>query len=312
MADFSYLSDTDESAVEELISQAQDLCVLEQVSAINCASFSDSSLLPTDLESRFRKLKSFPLTDPRPKHSTPPPYTKNDFNNHDSSAKADGLSGSGKQKDAAVVSHSKRGRDEKLGSRPRSPSGYDSLSRGSSDFSKENEAFSPSKENPNGKRGSGTNTKRGSISSLSNSSDSSLENLISSTSKQGPDEKRRSQLKPQPGLLSSPVGSSNSFSLRDSPSPPKKIGCFWCSPKKATHNNSKENHGTGIDLDWGKNDEYLSASRSFSTKQQQKMLKKAMKEEEKISREAEKIVKWAKQASARLSVSGIEDELSDD
>ncbi|KAG2685068.1 hypothetical protein I3843_10G104600 [Carya illinoinensis] len=312
MADFSYLSDTDESAVEELISQAQDLCVLEQVSAINCASFSDSSLLPTDLESRFRKLKSFPLTDPRPKHSTPHPYTKNDFNNnnHDNSAKADGLSGSGKQEDAAVVSHSKRGRDEKLCPRPRSPSGYDSLSRASSDFSKENEAFSPSKENPNGKRGSGTNVKRGSISSPSNSSDSSLENLISSTTKQGPDEKRRAKLKPQPGLFSSPVGSSNS--LRDSPSPPKKIGCFWCSPKKASHNNSKENHPTGIDLDWGKNDEYLSALSSFSTKQQQKMLKKAMKEEEKISREAEKIVKWAKQASARLSVSGIEDELSDD
>lgn len=37
-----------------------------------------------------------------------------------------------------------------------------------------------------------------------------------------------------------------------------------------------------------------------------------MKEEEKINREAEKIVKWAKQASARMmDVSGLDDELSD-
>ena len=49
----------------------------------------------------------------------------------------------------------------------------------------------------------------------------------------------------------------------------------------------------------------------FSEKEQQKILKKAMKEEEKINREAEKIVKWAKQTSARMNISDIEDELSD-
>ncbi|TQD85782.1 hypothetical protein C1H46_028698 [Malus baccata] len=60
MADFSfYLADTDKSAVDDLISQSQDLCVLDQVSAIKCSDFTDS-LLPTELESRFCKLKSFP------------------------------------------------------------------------------------------------------------------------------------------------------------------------------------------------------------------------------------------------------------
>ncbi|KAI4327933.1 hypothetical protein L6164_020340 [Bauhinia variegata] len=62
-------------------------------------------------------------------------------------------------------------------------------------------------------------------------------------------------------------------------------------------------------LGWDIDDEFLSDMGSFSAKKQQKMLKKAMKEEEKISQEAEKIVKWAKQASARMSV---EDDLSDD
>ncbi|KAH7515102.1 hypothetical protein FEM48_Zijuj11G0160500 [Ziziphus jujuba var. spinosa] len=62
MADFSFLYDTDELAVNKLFSQVQDFCVVEQVPAINCSSFVDS-LLPTDLESRFRKLKSFPQTN---------------------------------------------------------------------------------------------------------------------------------------------------------------------------------------------------------------------------------------------------------
>jgi len=46
-------------------------------------------------------------------------------------------------------------------------------------------------------------------------------------------------------------------------------------------------------------------------KEQQKMLKKAMKEQEKVNREAEKIVQWAKQASARMKTSDIDDEHSD-
>ncbi|KAB1200993.1 hypothetical protein CJ030_MR0G005317 [Morella rubra] len=309
MADFSYLSDTDESAVEELVSQAQDLCVLEQVSAINCSSFTDSSGLPTELESRFRKLKSFPLTKPKAelKHSTQPPYTNTDFNNY--SAKGCTLSGNAKEEDA-VSSPPKRGGDEKAGFRPRSPSEKDSSSLGSADFSMEKGVFSPLKGNHDGKRGSEPISKHGSISSHSNSSHSSLEDMIFSTSKQRPEKKMRAKSKSKAGLFSSPLGSSNSS--RESPSPPAKAGCFWCSPKKGSHKKSKENRATGIGLDWSKNDDFLSDLSTFSTKKQQKMLKKAMKEEENIIREAEKIVKSAKHASARLSVSGIEDELSDD
>nr|XP_016501274.1 PREDICTED: uncharacterized protein LOC107819655 [Nicotiana tabacum] len=67
MADFSFLSDNsdNEKAVDELLSQEMDQSVLEQVVAINCSGFTDS-LLPTQLETRFRKLKSFPITSSKP------------------------------------------------------------------------------------------------------------------------------------------------------------------------------------------------------------------------------------------------------
>ncbi|KAL3333131.1 hypothetical protein AABB24_033281 [Solanum stoloniferum] len=69
MADFSFLSDSDnEKAVEELLSQAMDQSVLEQVAAINCSGFTDS-VLPTQLETRFRKLKSLPAAPATPKPS---------------------------------------------------------------------------------------------------------------------------------------------------------------------------------------------------------------------------------------------------
>ncbi|KAG2303664.1 hypothetical protein Bca4012_062418 [Brassica carinata] len=61
MSSFRYLSSKDASAVEELLSQARDLCVLEQVAAINLAGVTDSAL-PTNLETRFRRLKSLPVS----------------------------------------------------------------------------------------------------------------------------------------------------------------------------------------------------------------------------------------------------------
>lgn len=62
MADFGYLSGKDDSAaVDDLLSQAKDLYVLEQVAGTNCCSFTDSSL-PTNLETRFRRLKSLPVS----------------------------------------------------------------------------------------------------------------------------------------------------------------------------------------------------------------------------------------------------------
>ncbi|KAI3915839.1 hypothetical protein MKX01_013295 [Papaver californicum] len=65
MADFSFFSESDESTVEDIISQARDQCVLEQIVSINLSGISDTSL-PTHLENRFSKLKSFPGTNPKP------------------------------------------------------------------------------------------------------------------------------------------------------------------------------------------------------------------------------------------------------
>lgn len=66
MADFSFHSDTDESAVDQILAEAMDHIVLEQVAAINCSSFSNSTL-PSHLESRFQRLKTFPSSSkPKP------------------------------------------------------------------------------------------------------------------------------------------------------------------------------------------------------------------------------------------------------
>ncbi|KAG4992304.1 hypothetical protein JHK87_025761 [Glycine soja] len=189
-------------------SLAQDAVVLEQVSAINCSGFTDESLLPSHLETRFRNLKSFP-----------PSKTK------------------------ALTFSSTNNQSPNL---------------------------DPSKHNPNEK------PEQGSVSSPN-----------FSPSKHNPNEKPDHGNKVPNGTLS--LRSSNS------PSPPRRKDCLWFSPKKK----SKEN--------WG-DDHLLSELGSFSRKEQQKMPKKAMKEEEKVSREAEKIVQWAKQESARFNLG---DQLSD-
>ncbi|OAY24311.1 uncharacterized protein LOC110604478 [Manihot esculenta] len=262
MADFGNLSDTDDSAVEELISQAQDLCVLDQLSKINCAAFSES-LLPSDLETRFLKLKSKPITSN--------PNMDFDPNKSDSVGKTSSL------------------KDE-----------VDTFSNAKEKESPRKQIFSPKEENPNGEKSLEEKCKDESLFSPSDSSYSWIENFISTPSKHNSG-KRMSSFK-------TPLGSSNSS--RDSPSPPRKSGCFWCSPKKDSKKKKKENWNI---IDWGSNnDEFLSDLNIFSSKEQEKILRKAMKEEEKISREAEKIVKWAKQASNRMSFHGIEDEGSDD
>ncbi|MCL7039070.1 hypothetical protein MKW94_003779 [Papaver nudicaule] len=65
-------------------------------------------------------------------------------------------------------------------------------------------------------------------------------------------------------------------------------------------------------FEWDKDNEFISDFTSFSLKEQKKKLKKVMREQEKINREAEEIVEWAKQASSRIEVSEIEDLLTDD
>lgn len=138
-------------------------------------------------------------------------------------------------------------------------------------------------------------------------SDSSRESAIFSPCKKGKDGELGLESKSRNGSFRSP--SNSRCSSMESRSPPRRIGCFWCSPKRVSSKKNKENHIDGIDLDWGKDEEELSDLSTFSTKGQQKLWKKVMMEEEKINREAEKIVKWAKQASMRMEVWGLDDEL---
>ncbi|KAF8380823.1 hypothetical protein HHK36_028317 [Tetracentron sinense] len=273
MADFSFLSDSEDSAVENLVSQAIDLSVLEQVASINICGASDS-LLPTDLETRFRKLKSFPQS--KPKLKTPPPYLNSE-----------------KKEASTSLNHCRK-----------SPT---SSSDEEIDF---NSQF-PSVESVKAK--AENELKRSNKGKATPDSFSDEENVISPLPKAKPNDRMDSKPKSRSGYVSSPLTSSNS-SL-EALSPPRQTCCFWCSPKRAPRKKSKENRVAGVNLDtldWGKNNEVLSDLSTFSLKDQRRKLKKALKEEEKISREAEKVVEWAKQASARMNVSAVQDVLSDD
>lgn len=247
MADFSYLSDTDESAVEELVSQAKDLCVLEQIAAINCSSFNaEDSLLPSDLESRFRKLKSFPLSKPQTL-----------------------LQSSSYHKTESALDGETRPKPD---TKPEDLWGNERHSSGSGSWnsSAEDAIFSPAERNPEEK--------------LPRESTKKHDPVYSPTYHYDSWKKSKS---PSP-----------------SPSPPRKGGCFWCSPKKPTPRKRDESRaiekGMSRSFKWMDDDEILSDLGGFSAKEQKKLLKKAMKEEERISREAEKIARMARQASARM------------
>ncbi|XVF13800.1 hypothetical protein REPUB_Repub08aG0239000 [Reevesia pubescens] len=225
MADFGFLSYTDdESAVEAVISQAQDLCVLEQLSAINCSSFTKSAL-PSDLDSRFRRLKSLPLPLTHTIPQNPDQHRMSDSN----------PTHSPNRNHPFVPEHP-----------PSSPNAV-------SDSFPQNSFFSPSVQ--------------------------------------------KSRFTSNSRSFASPLPLDSS--------PPQKAGCFWCSPKKLSKKHNKENRV--LDTALG-SDEYLSDLATFSFKEQQKMLNKAIKEQDKISREAEKTVNWAKQASARMTFHGMEDD----
>ncbi|KAK7307383.1 hypothetical protein VNO77_40395 [Canavalia gladiata] len=90
--------------------------------------------------------------------------------------------------------------------------------------------------------------------------------------------------------------------------------CFCFSTKKTTvPRNAKNNGVSSLDeVQWGKNDEILSDMSTFSVKEQERRLKKALEEEDRVSREAERIVQWVKQESSRIDVSTIKSILSDD
>lgn len=297
MADFGYFSDTDESAVEELVSQAKELSALEQIAAINCSGFTDSTL-PDDLESRFRRLKSLPAP-PRPN-----PFSSIKTKKHLEHSKSvanhpkEDVNFSGKKtgsvsltdEDSSNFSRNKRDLDVKSSSL---------VSNGSGDFSdsgNENKIFSPIKPT---KKKLLPKEKRRIVSSSSSSSSIDLATPPSTDSE--PEKKSKSKPKSKP--------SSSSSSWFDKLSPSKLIGSIWrSSPKKSSTNNKNMkscksfntaaySSGRERNIDF---DEFLSDLNAFPVEDQRKMLKKALKEQQKMRKEAAEIIKMAKQASAKF------------
>lgn len=66
------------------------------------------------------------------------------------------------------------------------------------------------------------------------------------------------------------------------------------------------------ELDSLSDDEFLTDLSTFSLKGHRKQLKKVLKEEQKVNRDAEDLVKWVKQASARIDDRVLDDLLSDE
>ncbi|KAK7252566.1 hypothetical protein RIF29_36610 [Crotalaria pallida] len=88
--------------------------------------------------------------------------------------------------------------------------------------------------------------------------------------------------------------------------------CFSISTKKTSVARNVNNSESSNHHEWGKNDEILSDMSTFSAKEQERRLKKALEEEERVSREAERVVQWVKQESARIDTSTIKAILSYD
>lgn len=259
MADFFTDSD-DDKAVEDILSQAMDATVLEQVAAVNCAGFNDDGL-PSHLETRFQKLKSFPSSAAKPTSLS----TKSFNLSHSPEFKKNGTINEAKATDPSEEMPLQNSEKVSTKRSTKNPDGKSCLSDSGTP------SQSPFNEIPQGKM---------------------KKSVVKST-------------------RSPSFSSCDGFSSR-SVSPPAKSGCFLCSPKRASRKKSKENWGLNLGFESGKSDEFLSDLSNFSVNSQKRMIKKAMEEEDKICREAEKIVKWAKQASARIEMSGIEDEMSDD
>ncbi|CAL9216979.1 unnamed protein product [Arabidopsis halleri] len=306
MADFGYFSDTDDSAVEELISQAKELSALEQVAAINCSGFTDSTL-PDDLESRFRRLKSLPAA---PRHEPVSSSSSMNRKNHLTHSKSvatnhpkEDVNFSGNRRNPGKKSGSTSLSDEdsrkKRDLEVKSSSQAELVSNGSGDFSdsgniSESKIFSPVKQQTKKK----LPKEKRRIVSPSSSSSINLATTPQSTDSE-PEKKSKSKSKSK----------SSSSSWFDKLSPSKIIGSIWrSSPKKST--TSKKNlkscksfgaatysSGRERNVDF---DEFLSDLNAFPVEDQRKMLKKALKEQQKMRKEAAEIIKMAKHASARF------------
>lgn len=83
--------------------------------------------------------------------------------------------------------------------------------------------------------------------------------------------------------------------------------CFGFSSKKT---NGRKRRSSRAETNWEKKDGILSDTSTFSVKEQEGRLKKALEEEEKVAREAERVVQWVKQESARMDAASIQNIVS--
>lgn len=290
MADFGYFSDTDDSAVEDLVSQAKELSALEQVAAINCSGFTDSTL-PDDLEARFRRLKSLPASRPDPVSSSSSTIRQKHLAHSKSVAthpKEDGnFSGNRRNPGKKTASVSLSDEESSIFSGNKRDLGVKSgfEKQGSGDFSDsgiiEGKIFSPVKQTQK------LHKQKRRIGSSSSSSSIDLASPQSSD--------------PEPEKKSKPKSSTSSWI--DKLSPSKIMGYIWRSPKKSSTNkkkNMKTFNDSGRERNIDDFDEFLSDLNAFSVEDQRKMLKKALKEQQKMRKEAAEIIKMAKQASAKF------------
>ncbi|XP_010540701.1 PREDICTED: uncharacterized protein LOC104814380 [Tarenaya hassleriana] len=329
MADFGFLSDTDDSAVEDLISQAKELSVLEQVAAINCSGLTDS-VLPDDLETRFRRLKSMPGPPPDPESSSSKRKKKQFY--HSKSA----VNYPVRKRGGGSFSSPSSGDEERVFSRnERNPGGKFCDTKNSraasgslSSSDEKSRILSGNKRNPGLKKdsrpgltsdGSGDFSDSGKIGS--SSSDSSKESKIFSAAKQtGKLLKGKSRIESASSSIETASSSSIDPDREQRPkpkssskswlnlllSPSKAIGCMLRSPNKTSNSktmlkkNSRSfsaysNRDKAVDFD-----EFLSDIGTLSVEDQRKTLKKAIKEQQRMRREAAEIIKMAKQTSARF------------
>ncbi|WVZ10076.1 hypothetical protein V8G54_014606 [Vigna mungo] len=85
--------------------------------------------------------------------------------------------------------------------------------------------------------------------------------------------------------------------------------CFFSSKKSFVV--GRNGRSSSEEVQWGKNDEMLSDRSTFSVKEQEKRLKKALEEEEKVSKEAERVVQWVKHESAKINLSAVKSVLNE-
>ncbi|KAF3324858.1 hypothetical protein FCM35_KLT11015 [Carex littledalei] len=252
----------DKSAVDAIIAEAMDACALDQIAKLNTAHLSLDSSLPSDLESRFRKLKSFPA-----KTAASPAFTATKSLNF------------GKENNAPpppppsvpIVSSTFTVSDDKVtaSASPVTPSAGKQMP---------NEAQTEFKLGNGVLAGEEVKSKKPSLPDYDFGSGNSPS-------------KRRNR---SPGQ--SPIDRLGCcFFL----SPKKTTSSTPKSKGKDGNGRTVGNMDLGeVELDeLLDNHKFLA-----DIKEQQKKLKKALKEQEKVSKEAAKLVSWSKQASARMRV----------